>query len=357
MQLVTSDLFPQQHDEASGPHDFTCLMAHLPRIAGDGLRYVQSHLHPEDVVKMEDEPHVTVLYGLHDYNPAQMKQTLNGLLNPFKLKFGALSLFSSRDGDVLKYNVESPDLHHLNSRVKTLPYTNSYNDYEPHATVAYLKPGTGEKYLSVPNPLTGLSVDVNHLILKSPSKALTLLPLSTPTVEEIVDIHSVWGVSPVEIAEMLTATAIGVRPMPMGSIRPISPNGAVKKRVSKPSVEASPKAGDPTLSRHFTEGWVHHGLMPHPDDDPSDDDLGYTHDTPSSLKVVDYVHGQGWNYDQRVRDHDVFTHEVYPRHLVLVNKKNQHPVWVLVHNKKAVDTGNDVYDLKRSLRHLEADYD
>lgn len=40
---------------------------------------------------------------------------------------------------------------------KKLEFTNSYPDYIPHMTVAYLKPGMGKKYTKLKNPLIGVT--------------------------------------------------------------------------------------------------------------------------------------------------------------------------------------------------------
>lgn len=101
---------------------------------------------------IEYEPHCTLLYGLHD------GVTLDEVKNILeKYKFGELkatgpSLFENEKFDVLKYDIGYPTkggsfLHKCNKELSTLPNTQNFPDYHPHATIAYLKPGLGKKYV------------------------------------------------------------------------------------------------------------------------------------------------------------------------------------------------------------------
>lgn len=41
-----------------------------------------------------------------------------------------------------------PLLHEINKELKKLPHTNDYPDYQPHMTIAFVKPDSADKYLS-----------------------------------------------------------------------------------------------------------------------------------------------------------------------------------------------------------------
>lgn len=132
-------------------YDFSCAMVYLPK---DSLTEVQKGIDPSDLYTAEPdygldlEPHVTVLYGLHTNNWKEAQGALDKAgLNLVRFKLTKLSLFENSRYDVLKYEVESEDLHALNKALRKVPYTSSYPEYKPHATVAYLKPGTGKKYI------------------------------------------------------------------------------------------------------------------------------------------------------------------------------------------------------------------
>lgn len=94
---------------------------------------------------LEVEPHVTLLYGLHDGVTAdQVKKIVNRF--PYgKCRFYNASLFEN-DYDVLKFRVEGLNLHTSNKMLKELPHTSTFPNYQPHLTVGYLKQGTGKKY-------------------------------------------------------------------------------------------------------------------------------------------------------------------------------------------------------------------
>ncbi len=104
----------------------------------------------------EDEPHVTVRYGLHANVRAADVSAMIGKQPPPKLFLGKVSCFpasdTGKDYDVLKVDVKSPDLVKLNKMLGALPNTQTF-DYHPHATLAYVKPGRGQKYVDAFQPL------------------------------------------------------------------------------------------------------------------------------------------------------------------------------------------------------------
>jgi SPP1 gp7 family putative phage head morphogenesis protein len=114
------------------------------------IKQVQSQIDPKDVVKIEDEPHVTVRYGLHPEPGlgAKVQKIIDGV-GPIALEVGGLSLFQKPEFDVLKCDVEGSKLRLLNGLLKQLPHTDTYPTYSPHLTIAYLQPGTGAKYLEL----------------------------------------------------------------------------------------------------------------------------------------------------------------------------------------------------------------
>jgi 2'-5' RNA ligase len=102
------------------------------------LAYASS-IPEEHTVKPESEPHVTALYGLLTKDPDDIKPILKEFTEIYG-KLGPMSLFKNDEFHVLKIGVESPTMHRLNKRLRTLDYENDYPDYIPHVTIAYLKP-------------------------------------------------------------------------------------------------------------------------------------------------------------------------------------------------------------------------
>lgn len=101
---------------------------------------------------IEDEPHITILYGFHDnVKPDQVKKIIHDVVDKgekIKVEIKKISFFEvkGQEYDVVKFDVESPILHKLNKALKELPHTSSFTDYHPHMTISYVKKGTAKKY-------------------------------------------------------------------------------------------------------------------------------------------------------------------------------------------------------------------
>lgn len=96
---------------------------------------------------IETEPHLTLLFGLHD---GVSTEDVEGVLDKFTYytcKAHNASLFENEKYDVLKFDIEGDNLSETNEELKKFPYTNDFPKYHPHMTIAYLKPGTGKKYV------------------------------------------------------------------------------------------------------------------------------------------------------------------------------------------------------------------
>lgn len=100
----------------------------------------------EDTYGLEDEPHVTLLFGLHDNVSTD---DIVKVLDKFTFKPCKVhnpSIFKNDDYDVLKFDVQGDSLHEVNKLLTAYPHTTNFPDYHPHMTVAYIKPGKGQKY-------------------------------------------------------------------------------------------------------------------------------------------------------------------------------------------------------------------
>ncbi len=98
---------------------------------------------------VETEPHITLLYGLHsdDIEDNELLDNLLGMGIP-EITMSNITLFNNKEFDVVKFDVEGDGLHNMNKfLVDNYPYTSDYPDYHPHSTIAYVKPGLGEKYV------------------------------------------------------------------------------------------------------------------------------------------------------------------------------------------------------------------
>lgn len=100
---------------------------------------------------IEDDPHATILYGLHtDIKDSTIKEMCDDITRP-NLKLGKVSAFKNDDFDVLKFEVEGEEIHKLNKKFAELPHTNKFDKFEPHCTIAYVKSGLADKYIKLLN--------------------------------------------------------------------------------------------------------------------------------------------------------------------------------------------------------------
>jgi RNA polymerase sigma factor (sigma-70 family) len=105
---------------------------------------------PDDpTVGREDEPHITALYGITEATPnTTAKAVLEATTGNISATVGKLSVFKGEKYDVLKAEIDSPDLYSINAAMrKSVPFESDFPDYTPHLTIAYLKKGQGEKYV------------------------------------------------------------------------------------------------------------------------------------------------------------------------------------------------------------------
>lgn len=121
------------------------------------LQDIQNLIDPEDIYSeegpqtygLEDEPHVTLLYGLHEeVTPLSISNVIHSH------NFGTVwlyepSLFSQPNYDVFKFKAVGDSLHQVNRQLRQYPHTTSFPEYNPHLTIGYLKPGTVKKYIPI----------------------------------------------------------------------------------------------------------------------------------------------------------------------------------------------------------------
>jgi len=137
-------------------HSYGCVMLKLniPKKEWDGLL---STIDDEDVYieegdksfGKEDEPHITLLYGLHDDIPDEEIKEISNKMSKCEINLKKISIFENDKFDVLKFDIidkSKSELSKMNKEYAKLPHTTDYPDYHPHATIAYIKKGEGKKY-------------------------------------------------------------------------------------------------------------------------------------------------------------------------------------------------------------------
>ena len=150
-EILSLDEFKKRLNEKKKDQTYSygCIMGYFDEPFKD-IKIDKSDLYnnEENEYGLENENHVTILYGL-----LVDKVKEQDVINLFKLIDGPvvrtsqISLFENKDYDVVKFDVESDDLNLLNKVCTSMfPYESDYPDYHAHATIAYCLPGTGKNY-------------------------------------------------------------------------------------------------------------------------------------------------------------------------------------------------------------------
>lgn len=146
LESLSLDLSTDSHS-----HSFASTHVELPKDIASKVKALADSI-PDDELDedgREDNPHITTKYGLHFNSSAKLRGPLSKEM-PAKFRMGRLRVFpvnESRNSDVLVADVHSPDLTRLHQAIcATAPHTDTHPKYQPHATIAYLKPGMGAKY-------------------------------------------------------------------------------------------------------------------------------------------------------------------------------------------------------------------
>jgi len=140
------------------------------------LKQLQGRIDPNDLGEdgIEANPHVTIKYGLTN-DDAESITMLAKYFQPFHIDLGGVSLFENEKFDVVKIDVESDTLRQLNQAIARTGSVDTHPGYNPHLTIAYIKPGMGRKYLSL--PISPQSVLVSVISHSNSEGYITKIPL------------------------------------------------------------------------------------------------------------------------------------------------------------------------------------
>lgn len=166
---------------AAEQHSFATTHIELPKAIASKIKEIANAIPDQDLAEdgRETNPHITVKYGLHRSTAYGLRGMLNDEM-PSRFRMGNLKVFPStpdRQSDVVVAAVDSPDLHRLNAKVsESVPHTTTFPDYMPHATVAYLKPGMGQKYAGW-DDLDGMEGTADEIVHSDREGNETRIPL------------------------------------------------------------------------------------------------------------------------------------------------------------------------------------
>ena len=101
---------------------------------------------------LEENPHMTVIYGIHEneVDPEVIMEVIKENMEDVTVMISKISNFESEEYDVVKYDIPVTEqiAHYRKMFENNFENTQSFTEYHPHMTIAYVKPGTGKKYVS-----------------------------------------------------------------------------------------------------------------------------------------------------------------------------------------------------------------
>jgi DNA polymerase III epsilon subunit-like protein len=134
-------------------YEFGCVMVDVPvKNWNEITQFIDSDdvytVSGNDTYGIQDRPHLTLLYGTHkEVESKQVESLLKGI-KPFSIEIDGVDIFENEDYDVVKFNIKKSDiLQSMFDKLSSLPNSNKFKDYKPHITIAYVKKGTGKKYI------------------------------------------------------------------------------------------------------------------------------------------------------------------------------------------------------------------
>jgi len=99
---------------------------------------------------LEETPHMTLIYGIHEdeIDPSVIREVIKDNIESFNILIRKIGYFESDDYDVVKYDIE-PTKNLLKYRklfLDSFENTQTFKEFHPHMTLAYVKKGKGKTY-------------------------------------------------------------------------------------------------------------------------------------------------------------------------------------------------------------------
>jgi 2'-5' RNA ligase len=178
-------LLSEQAAEDKTPFPYGTVQAEIPESspAAAAISSVQAEIAEEDLAGRGQDigpPHITLRYGI----PGDDISAIEALLatqSPIVATLGPTSCFppsATRDVAVIIATIECPELHALHLRLgEVIEFVEPAHEYEPHVTIAYVRPEVAEKYVG--NQITaGHRFVITEVLIRTMSKGETIVTLN-----------------------------------------------------------------------------------------------------------------------------------------------------------------------------------
>jgi 2'-5' RNA ligase len=174
----------QKYGANKPPREFSSTQVNVPKDVSEKIQSFAKKLIPEQDLTddgYEDKPHITAKFGLHaDTVPPEVEAIVKKT-TPFDVTLGKVSIFKNNpDFDVVKIDVDSPELHALNKKLAELPNGDEHPTYKPHLTLAYVKKGAGQKYVGNTD-FEGQKIPFDALVFSAKDRSKTALKFEGAT--------------------------------------------------------------------------------------------------------------------------------------------------------------------------------
>jgi 2'-5' RNA ligase len=140
------------------------------------LGFIHQEIDDEDVYEdeeqsikgKEDKPHITILYGIKEPDPdvPKISQVIQNHPAMNRVNWLGLAKFTAETHDVLVIKIESPEAHELFRDFNNIfpDNANSFPNFIPHTTLAYLQKGKADKYIEqFGEAFIEEAVDIEHI--------------------------------------------------------------------------------------------------------------------------------------------------------------------------------------------------
>jgi 2'-5' RNA ligase len=182
---MSQALLSKQAAEDNSPFPYGTVQAVIPASSPSivALASVLDEIAEEDLDGRGRDigpPHITLRYGIQGEDVSAVKSLLM-TQRPFAITLGPTSSFppsATREVAVVIATIECAELRALNQRLgEIVDFVDSTHAYEPHVTIAYVRPDVAEKYAG--NQITaGHSFVITEVVIRTQSQKETIITLS-----------------------------------------------------------------------------------------------------------------------------------------------------------------------------------